>query len=274
MNLENYRNFYYFKEEELKNNSNLFLIMRLELDSVSIFVKDQKTKIIVYATSFKFENIDFFQFLPNIISQDIIFRYNIAYAKILLPSIGHTLVPKNIFQIEDAKTYLKINIEENIINNSIINISYINDIAGIFLINKEILTLTNKILPNYQSSPYSFEFLSLTEKYNFTYSNNQVSILVDNNYFDLAIYKKNNLFLFNRFSCRNNEEIAYFTLKSIKELDILPEDTNVSLFGNVPLDTNLIEILNNFVGFVDLNKHEPDSTYNWDLHKFYVEEKL
>ncbi len=277
MDIEENRVFCYIKDFTLLNNNQTStLTIRVLSDGLSIFVKDEKSCKINYATKYDWVNNSdsksLKSYLSDILSLDLVLKGEYKKSTILLPSISYTLVPKEFFIQEEAKTYLKYHLNEQELNNCNIIISNFDDFVGVFAIENEIFNIAQELFPKCEIDSYSSAFLSLAHKQNFTYSKNQVSILIDNNFFDIAVYNYKNLLLFNRFEYSTKEDLTYFILKVLKELDIDANETNATIHGNVK--TDFIELLEHYIAYVQVPLQEPDSDYSWDLYRYFIEQKL
>lgn len=84
-------------------------------------------------------------------------------------------------------------------------------------------------------------------------SDKQTRLLVEvgSTHFNLLVLSDRKLTFFNRFEFRSREDFIYFILFSMEQLQLNPEDTPLTLYGELDKRSSLFEIAFKYIRFVD-----------------------
>lgn len=74
---------------------------------------------------------------------------------------------------------------------------------------------------------------------------------VGSTHFNLMVLSDRKLIFFNRFEFRSKEDFIYFILFSMEQLQLNPEDTPLTLYGELDKRSSLFEIAYKYIRFVD-----------------------
>ncbi|WP_010182739.1 DUF3822 family protein [Aquimarina agarilytica] len=167
-----------------------------------------------------------------------------------------TLVPKTLFDEKALKTYINYSVKTlatdyityDELNTGIINvfIPYVN--VNNFLLEK--LGEFNF----HHSSGILINHVLEKEKYSLT---KKVSIFVAPNQFDLICCKGTDLLLFNSFKYTTNEDVLYYLLFCLEQLDLSPNQIEVELINTI--STDLFDLLYTYIRNISQPKIEENT---------------
>lgn len=192
---------------------------------------------------------------------------NLPFKKtlVLIPSRQSTLVPSAIFDPSLKEEWLKfcVNPEENplILYNKV----KMADAYNLFAVPDSIYKIMIRQFPEphffHQHTPIIESNLATSISGN---DNTALFINLNNDFFDIAAFGKNNLKLCNSFPIKSDNDFIYFTLFVFEQLKLEPAKTEVVISGWHPDYLNLNKHLTNYIRNVkqcDLPHHFQYSYY-------------
>jgi hypothetical protein len=107
----------------------------------------------------------------------------------------------------------------------------------------------------------------LIESIWFNYKNrintNRVFLNIRQNMFDMAIFDGRQLTYFNSFSYRNNEDVAYYLIFVLEQLNFNPESIPVILLGNIEKGGALFELIYRYIRHVEFGRRNENFKYSY-----------
>ena len=252
----------------LKENKNKKVNLELSLGNhfISLFSKDPESE------SFQYSRKDFEKriktnaltsTLNSFLKENNINYENVENIKLYQENDLFTLVPEELFDEKEKKTYLKYitkvkktdfisndNIEELKIKN--VYIPYVN--------------INNFLVDIFKNIDY-YHFNSILIKKVFHIKNDKSFFAyVDNNKLKIIIFNKDELIFFNSYEIESETDIIYFLLLSIKEKGLEIKETQINFILDKKNDL-LLEIADKFFdNFEIINDKKIDFIYSeWEL---------
>lgn len=210
--------------------------------------------------------------LIGIIGKDDFLTKKYKKISIIIPSPKFTLIPSPLFDPGRKDEYFSFNHIESE-NNQIFN-NKISD-PDSFLVFALPLQLS-ELVKNIWPGTYPFHHLkSLLEHIRISRKSigqNYLHLHVEHDFFNLIIYRNNNLQFCNSFNYRNISDILYYILHTIKDLDIKQEET-VYLSGQTERYDDLFSTLSLYIRNVKFAEPSGNFTFSYvfnelGLHKY------
>ena len=230
--------------KDLKNK----LSIQLSLNGFSFCVFNSHNEItykVIELSKVKFTEFELLKLVEQVFENHHELNTNFHEVEVIYQNELFALVPKEIFQEEFKNNYLNYSVKtlatdsithEEIGNSGIINvfIPYVNlnnfliDKVGEFNFQHSSGILINELLKK--------ETNNLGEK---------VHIAISHQYFELIVTKGDQLLLFNGFNYQSNEDILYYILFCMEQLQLDPNHVQIDLLNKI--DTELYNLIYTYV---------------------------
>lgn len=247
--------------------------IRISSDGLSVFVKDQLNEV-KYASAYRLASNNKITTYEEAITQiklkDHWLSKNRAEIFVIIDDLGYVFVPTVLFDKENASLYLQSQVNIDKINQEEILVSELNDISGVFLVNKELLNASKFLAENTNVISYTQALLEFCRKIN--QKRKQFSVLISffDSYFDIIIIKEEKLFYFNRFQYTTKEDFIYFMVMTLQNLEINSANVEISIIGKIEPQSSLNELLHRY--FDDVRFVTSEKNFSWDYHRYCVEQ--
>ena len=208
------------------------------------------------------QHTSFNDFLKSILNAVPWLKNPYKQVKIAYEGPKFTLIPAALFDAREAENYIKLNFpltnEETVLNDHLIPldsyqvyampVSTLNSIKAFFSsarINHLSSVITESIWVNYKNRIIANRvFLDMREKR-----------------FDLMIYDGRQMTYFNSFSVSGAEDIAYYLIFVLEQLNLNPENIHAVLLGAVERNSHLYELLNRYVRHIEFGRRNESFRY-------------
>lgn len=235
------------KEIDLNCTENYRLSIQIALNGFSFGINHDATKEFYVLKHYPFDNNRAESLIDNIklvISMNPLLSKNYKKTKIIIDSEKKTIVPKKFFSKELIGELF--NLTNSIESDEAIYYSQYNDHVVIFAVNNE---LGQFLKNNFTEINITSSIIPLIN-YGEDHNENCTSIIINkasNSYFDLIICKDNKLILANTYQYHQDIDIAYYTLNSIKMLNL--SNCKTIYNGYFGENSEALTILNNQIPF-------------------------
>ncbi len=161
------------------------------------------------------------------------------------------LVPKILFDEELSADYLKFNskiLKSDFISHDEIAI---NESINVYV---PYMNINNYIFDTFGVFEYKHASTILIDTFlqnNVQSDENQIYLNVNYNNFELVVIQDKRLLLYNSYEFSTNEDVIYYLLFTMEQLQINPETVKLNLMGTVEKDDSLYAILYTYVRFVE-----------------------
>ena len=160
----------------------------------------------------------------------------------------HTLVPSALFEDNKRLDYLQFNFKlPEGFSGSDDKIPEI-DSFNVFGIESIDETFRYKFFPGAVMVHRTTAFLKSVYRHYKQQNQRAAAYLnIRNPYIDMAIFEGEKLVFFNSFSCRSKEDILYFSLYTLEQMNLRPENVNLILNGFVDEGSEVFHLLEQFI---------------------------
>lgn len=260
-------------KEELSSTYHLSFI--LSLSGFAFCILDLKQNRLIFLEEHVFQKQPNNELLCNQV-KSFISQSPILNAKFKSVSVGIyneivTLVPSALFDERKKKEFLQFNFSGD--SFSAAN-DFLQEIDSHTIYDApEIITKTFKELYNKAGiihfSSSLIESLAIENKYK-TDLNFYLHFFQKNPYgavsrFEIIIFRAGKMLFFNSFQFQEKEDIAYYVLFVLEQLNLNPETTSVTILGNIQKTDEAVELLNNYVKAVEFGNHPGNFEYSSDF---------
>lgn len=199
--------------------------------------------------------------------------------KVAIKTTNFSLIPNSLFDKQYLRDYLSINC--TITNENIDNIIYYKqnstDAVNIFSVNKGLVEYFNNayraksITYVHHTTPFIEGVMIHSTP---PAEAKSMYIQVENNHLTILVRKKKNLEFCNTFYFRTPEDFVYFVMFVFDQLKLNPENTGVTLWGEINPDSPIYNKLSKYIRNVSFGD-KPSSIYfgyNFDEvfdHRFF-----
>ena len=194
--------------------------------------------------------------------------------KLILNDDLFTIVPNNLFDIKKYKEYYNFCFEKNK-NQEIIfkNTKSINA-TSIFSINKDLKRIILDFFPKAQITHASINLINSFSNSLDNSENQNILININETNFQIILFEKDNLQLYNYFDYIKDEDFLFYFLYVSKKLKIKQKECIINLSGKIEATskkTNLIKKYFKNINFIKLNNkiEIPFFFQNINEHNFY-----
>lgn len=179
---------------------------------------------------------------------------------LIINSVSFTLVPHALYDPAQKENYL--DFVHRKMNSGVILEHFLNSAEAwvVYSINKNLSELLNR---NFSSAKLLHHAGAMIEtilpRYRHSELRNPVFVNIRTGSFDIIVLKEGKLLYCNSFEWRSNEDLVYYLIFVLDQLNLNPENVPVVLSGGVDPDSPLFELIKRYIRHVDLIKN-PDSS--------------
>ena len=197
-----------------------------------------------------------------------------AFVKAVICNDACTLVPESLLHAADASAYFKLNQKQFPASGILEHKEAALRTAALFNVKNDLLRYLNEQLPGVVVLHDSLIFLKSLDMQSFPNAGNKLHVSVQPNYISIACVNHQIKF-YNTFSFTNENDIAYFVLAVAKQLE-LNQEAEVVLYGQVPILTDITNLLANYVKAVSFGSKPkgvayPVSFHQLPAHHYFIE---
>jgi len=198
-----------------------------------------------------------------------------AAVNILFEDCRFTLLPLSLFSSTNYKTIYEFNFLNTFGEEVLFQTHTIADLAMIYGVP---IGLAQFLQYKYPFARFHHSNFSLMTAFFNKYRNNENKGLALANFrngaIDLMIVQERKLKLLNSYTCPTNEDVLYFLVMAIEQMDLNPETADVYLCGDIEKDNKLHLQIQKYVRNVRLMSRNDDFRYCYALeklegHRFY-----
>ena len=205
--------------------SNLHLSIELSYSSLSYCIIDTQKYRCLLLSSQKLETDN----LLEIFSNDDYLSQNFKSKSISFVNFANTLVPFELYEKEDKENLFALNHELN--DEVLLEDNLREEIINLHAVPKLFFQTIKNILPEAALRSHSSILIN-----NFTNLNLKVETMflyLKDSFVNIVVTKGKNLLFQNKFNYVTKEDLLFYVLFSIQELNFSNEDINTIVYGNV-----------------------------------------
>jgi len=228
------------------------LFIQLLNDSLGYCILDISQNKFLVLESFSFKSSDDAELqceaYKEIIDKSENLKYVYKQVKVVYHGHKSTIVPAPLFDEKEIKTYLKFT--EKLPNDFEIVANKLNavDAHCIYALPECLKKIFNEFFPNhklYSASIVMIENLLLNFKHQV--NEKKVFVNVHSSQFEILIMEGKKLLLYNSFLFKSPEEFIYYILFVIEQMDLNPENVDVTILGEIIAESQLYEVLYKYI---------------------------
>ena len=212
--------------------------------------------------------------IEKIILSNKFLKIRIRKCKLILNDDLFTIVPNNLFDIKKYKEYYKFCFEKNK-NQEIIfkNTKSINA-TSIFSIDKDLKGVILDFFPKTQITHASINLINSFSNSLDNSENQNILININETNFQIILFEKDNLQLYNYFDYVKDEDFLFYFLYVSKKLKIKQKECIINLSGKIEATSNKTNLIKKYfknINFMKLNNKTeiPFFFQNINEHNFY-----
>jgi len=99
-------------------------------------------------------------------------------------------------------------------------------------------------------------------------SDSKVAVFVRNNYFDVVITKGKELKLFNSYPYQSSEDLMYYLLFTMEQLQLNPDQTTVTCYGEIEKISSHWMLARKYIRNISFGEKPEGITYSYGFEKF------
>ncbi len=162
----------------------------------------------------------------------------------------NTLIPSALFQEERIEDYLSINMGSQHSNSLLYNRLIKSEIINCFSLNKDIYNVISKQYPGvkllHQAS------IQIEAAAHQQLKKPAAFLQFNRKSIDIVAVKDEQIQLMNSFDYKTSEDVIYYLLYVMEQLEFSQNDTTVLLMGNIQKESNVYKLLYNYINTLSL----------------------
>lgn len=210
------------------------------------------------------DNERFYKNVQEFLKADTFLNKFYKSVDFIFQSPKSTLVPTSLFDRKKVKSYFELNQflddYEEIHYNKLSGLDTIN----IFSIPSSITTLMVNQFPElrfyHQASTFIDNSLQKADKVG-----TLVSVMVNKDFFDIAVCESGKLLLYNNFQYQNESDFVYYILNVYQQVKIKPTEIALYLSGDIDEDDKQYKVLLNYIKEINFVRIAGNSKYQYSF---------
>jgi hypothetical protein len=210
----------------------------------------------------------FDEFLRSVINAMPWLKNQYKAVKIGFDGKKSTMIPAQLFDLNEKVNYLKFNFQQNEEEQAFSDHLLPMDSHQVFSIPVSVLKPMKDYYPNLKIVHFSSVLIeSIWINYKNRINTNRVFIHIREKLFDLMIFDGRQMSYFNTFPFQNPEDVAYYLIFVLEQLNFNPENMPLVLLGNVEKGTGLFELLFKYVRHIEFGRRNDSFKYSYILNQ-------
>ncbi len=236
------------------------LSILISKSGLSFVILDTITKKIIAKKQHKISAIDnikeYCYYISKILNVEDVLKYKYKKIYVIYQSFKSLIIPSDLYSEKHNEELFKVNIELDAVEN--LHENYIPRLNAykLFAAPECILSLINDKLPDaqifHQTVPIINNALALQ-------ADQAVIININKDFFDIHILKNKKLILDNSFKYKTKEDLLYYLLYTIEQLNLNSKEVNLLMYLSLEDHKEMKLFLSQY--FVNINKIELPKNY-------------
>ena len=252
------------KDFNAKSLENYHLSVEISHQTISYCIIDTQKRRCKLLFSSKYDGNNLVEF----INSDKYLTQEFQTSSVSIVNFPNTLVPISLYNEKDKKKLFSLNHE---LDEVILDDNLRNEIKNLYSVPESLNNTLNNLFPTAkirsQSSILINNFLNLHNNKEYLY------LYVKDNFVNIILTKNNTLTFQNKFSYQTKEDLLFYTLFCIQELNLSNEEIKIDLFGDISKEE--FNILYEYIRNIDYGNKLKDiecssEFYNIKTHCFSI----
>ena len=246
----------FLKINRLNSNHIKDLSIQISLSGLSFCILNRTSNTIEFLQNIVFEKkmipFEALEYLKKALAQNSELSQTFSSVLVIYQNELSNLVPKDLFNEEQSADYLKFNskiLKSDFISHDEIAI---NESVNVYV---PYMNINNFIFDTFGVFEYKHSSTILIDSFLQNEIKNHdatIYINVNHQHFELIAIKDKKLLLYNSFEFLTKDDIIYYLLFAIEQLQFNPETVQLKLMGLVEKDDEIYTIIYTYVRFVEL----------------------
>ena len=252
------------------NTINYHLSIQTGIDSFAYCILDSSNNkyIVLEISTFHGIHTDavLCETLETIIKENPLFNNPFKSVNVSIVNNRSTLIPTPLFENESKEDYLQFNHtlskDESILTDHLKNL----DAKNLFAVSNCLLKTIHSLFPKHTVHHYStilIESLITTFK---NQNNKKVVIHIQHSNFEILVLESKNLLFYNSFRHYTSEDFIYYVLFVFEQLKLNPENTEVTLLGEIERNSAIYSILQKYIRHIKFGERTESFLYSHKLN--------
>ena len=198
--------------------------------------------------------------LSNLLSNDLYIAKKFKSKSIALTNYPNTLVPEELYNKKDNKKIFELNHEEAevILTDNLNNYQ----IKNIYSIPESLNQTINNLIPNINIKSQTTILIDYILSKN--YNTEKLTLYIKDNYVNILITNNNQLIFQNKFKFSTKEDLLFYTLFCIQEMNLSTEKIDTEIYGNI--NKSEFQILYEYIRNIEYGNKLKDISYSNEFH--------
>jgi len=257
-------------KKDLKDSfsGNYFLSIELSLDGLSYCLLNTENFQYQVLESFSFTKVQSYSDL-SVVAEFIMKTtptqgISLQKSNLVFLNSSSCLVAESLFDPNQLEAYF--NFHFPIKENHLVKADKLNNLSAynVYALPVEIETSFKKMFPEIRVRHYSS---TLIENLCYFQKTNQITqnvvLHVQDKHFEILIFKDSRLLLYNTFPYAAWEDLLYYMLYVLEQLEIAPEKSDVLILGQIAMDSHSFQNIRSFMRSVDFGSRTDFFKYHW-----------
>ena len=263
---------------ELNKAKSCHLSIQVNLDGFSFAILNLQEQKYIALEHYDIQNLNSYSNLAEkidiLVNQKELLQQNFVSTSVGITHTINTLTPKALYKKEYGKEILAFN--HILLKNETETRDWIPSIQAFnsYFIPEELERCLNKHFKNIVwKHDSSIIIESLIHQFKL-HEGEKVYISVQKKSFDITILDGKHLKFFNSFSYKAAEDLIYYLLFSMEQLQLNPDHTPLIIIGEIEEDSEIYKLLYKYIRNINFTKRNPNYNYSFVFdqiqeHYFY-----
>ena len=207
--------------------------------------------------------------VTEIINNDEVIKADYSSQSVAFVNFASTLAPSSLYKKEDAEAILAFNTKVN--GKVLADVILSQEAHLIYSVPESILTIVSSFFPKAKQKAQESMLIQQYSQFNNT---EKAYLYLNQNNVIITLFKENKLVLNNSFDYITKEDLLYFVLFSIEQLNLSPENIEVTVFGSIEKDDEYFKLLYDYIRNIKLGKRPHQFTFATEFdslaeHKYF-----
>ncbi|MEE2930996.1 MAG: DUF3822 family protein [Bacteroidota bacterium] len=251
------------------NTSKYHLSIEIGLGLFSYAILDITNHKYKALVSHDIESIDLdenISYISKIYNNTSVLKKSFQSSSLSFAFFSNTLIPYNYFSKEYSMQILEFNhdIKHTTVLEDKLNLF---NTYNVYAIPKPILEMTNTFFPNIQITSKSSILIDYLAKNHTSQNHKKLFLSVGGNYIEIVIFEGEKLLLQNIFNYKTKEDILYYVLFCMQELNLSTEKDSIILLDKIKKNDKLFSLLYAYIRNISFIKRSEQISIPKELNK-------
>ncbi len=254
---------------EVKRTLDFRLILQIGVDGLLVAVNEGSKNKYIALENYTFQNAYNFdvvgELLDEIIKDNQLLKHTYGSVTCLVANNLSTLVPNPLFDEDKKNMYLKFN--TSIKGDEVIAVDDLKnlDAKNVFAIPGNLKEKLDKLFANISYHHFSSPLIDGLLSQNKNKASKKIFVHVQSSHFEVLVMEGKNLLFYNTFNHHSAEDFIYYLLFVCEQLQLNPENIEVSLLGEIEKNSAIYAIAQKYIRNLKFGERADDADYSYQL---------